>query len=58
MEHHYLAVELCRQIYTGLPEPKDGWLDLPDAPGLGFEVNRDAIRDLARLPLSQGKGKG
>jgi L-rhamnonate dehydratase len=58
VEHHYLAVELCRQIYTGLPESKDGWLDLPDAPGLGFEVNRDAIRDLARLPLSQGKGKG
>jgi L-alanine-DL-glutamate epimerase-like enolase superfamily enzyme len=58
VEHHYLAVELCRQIYTGLPEPKDGWLELPDAPGLGFEVNRDAIRDLARLPLSQGKGKG
>jgi L-rhamnonate dehydratase len=58
VEHHYLAVELCRQIYSGLPEPKDGWLELPDAPGLGFEVNRDAIRDLARLPLSQGKGKG
>jgi L-rhamnonate dehydratase len=58
VEHHYLAVELCRQIYNGLPEPKDGWLELPDAPGLGFEVDRDAIRDLARLPLSQGKGKG
>ena len=58
VEHHYLAVELCRQIYSGLPEPKDGWLELPDAPGLGFEVDRDAIRDLARLPLSQGKGKG
>jgi L-rhamnonate dehydratase len=58
VEHHYLAVELCRQIYTGLPEPKDGWLDLPDAPGLGFEPNRDAIRDIAKRPLSQGKGKG
>ncbi len=58
VEHHYLAVELCRQIYSGLPEPKNGWLELPDAPGLGFEVDRDAIRDLARLPLSQGKGKG
>jgi L-rhamnonate dehydratase len=58
VEHHYLAVELCRQIYTGLSEPKDGWLDLPDAPGLGFEPNRDAIRDIAKRPLSQGKGKG
>ena len=42
---HYLAVELCRQIYRGLPEPEDGWLTLPDAPGLGFEPDRDAIRD-------------
>jgi L-rhamnonate dehydratase len=58
VEHHYLAVELCRQIYTGLPEPKEGWLELPEAPGLGFGINRDAVRDLARLPLSQGKGKG
>jgi L-rhamnonate dehydratase len=58
VEHHYLAVELCRQIYTGLPEPKDGWLELPDRPGLGFEPNRDAIREIAKRPLSQGKGKG
>ena len=57
VEHHYLAVELCRQIYTGLPEPKDGWLDLPEAPGLGFALNRDAIRELARLPLSQRHGE-
>jgi L-rhamnonate dehydratase len=48
VEMHYLAVELCRQIYRDLPEPQDGWLALPDAPGLGFEPNRDAIARIAR----------
>ena len=58
VEHHYLAVELCKQIYRGLPEPADGWLTLPETPGLGFEPDRDAIREIAKLPLSQGRGKG
>jgi L-alanine-DL-glutamate epimerase-like enolase superfamily enzyme len=58
VEHHYLAVELYKQIYRGLPEPKDGFLDMPQAPGLGFEPDRNAIREIAKLPLSQGRGKG
>jgi L-alanine-DL-glutamate epimerase-like enolase superfamily enzyme len=48
VEMHYLAVELCRKIYRGLPEAEDGWLKLPDAPGLGFEPDRDAIAEIAR----------
>jgi L-rhamnonate dehydratase len=58
VEHHYLAVELCRLLYRGLPEPEAGWLTLPETPGLGFEPNRDAIREIAKLPLSQGNAKG
>jgi len=58
VEHHYLAVELCRQIYRDLPAPKDGWLTLPDKPGLGFEPDHEAIREIAKLPLSQGRAKG
>jgi L-rhamnonate dehydratase len=58
VELHYLAVELCKQIYTGLPSAKDGFIALPEAPGLGFELQRDAVRELAKLPLSQGRGKG
>ncbi|MBM3530673.1 MAG: mandelate racemase/muconate lactonizing enzyme family protein [Alphaproteobacteria bacterium] len=58
VEHHYLAVELCRQIYRGLPEPKDGFFTMSEAPGLGFEPDRDAIREIAKLPLSGGRGKG
>jgi L-alanine-DL-glutamate epimerase-like enolase superfamily enzyme len=58
VEHHYLAVELCRQIYRDLPMPADGFFTLPDTPGLGFEPNRDAIDEIAKLPLSRGTGKG
>ena len=50
VEMHYLAIELCREIYRDLPQPHDGWLPLSDAPGLGFEPDRDAIRALARSP--------
>jgi len=45
---HYLADELYKKIYRGLPQPKDGWLTLPEAPGLGFEPDRDAIRAIAK----------
>jgi L-alanine-DL-glutamate epimerase-like enolase superfamily enzyme len=58
VEHHYLAVELYKTLYRELPMPKDGWLTLPDKPGLGFEPDRDAIKEIAKLPLSLGKGKG
>ena len=58
VEHHYLAVELCKQIYRGLPEPSDGFFVMSDKPGLGFEPDRDAIREIAKLPLSQGRSKG
>ncbi len=46
VEMHYLAHELYKTLYTGLPEPDNGWLDLPAEPGLGFEPKRDVIREL------------
>ena len=58
VEYHYLAVELCRQLYKDLPTPEKGFLTLPTAPGLGFEPDRDAIREIAKLPPSQGNAKG
>ena len=57
-EHHYLAIELYKLLYRDLPLPNDGWLDLPTGAGLGFEPDRDAIRELAKLPLSHGCAKG
>ena len=58
VEQHYLAMELCKQIYRGLPEPADGFFTMSEAPGLGFEPDRDAIREIAKRPPSQGRGKG
>ncbi len=47
VEHHYLAGEFCRRIYKDLPVPADGWLTLPQTPGLGFSPDRDALRELS-----------
>ena len=58
VEMHYLAIELSKLIYTGLPDCRDGWLTLPSESGLGFKLNRDAVKEIAKLPLSQGRGKG
>jgi len=48
IERHYLANEFCRRIYKDLPTPEAGWLTLPQAPGLGFEPDHDALRELAK----------
>src|SRR5712671_445778 len=36
VEYHYPAVKVCEAIHGPLPAPQDGWLTLPDQPGLGF----------------------
>jgi L-alanine-DL-glutamate epimerase-like enolase superfamily enzyme len=48
VEIHYLANELSQRIFTGLPAPKDGFIDMPETPGLGFAVNRDAVKEYAQ----------
>ena len=58
VEYHYPAVEACRVIYRDLPEPQDGWLALPEKPGLGFEPDEDAVREVAKRPRARGRGKG
>lgn len=57
VEYHSLAVECCKLVFDGLPEPQNGVLSLPEVPGLGFTPNRDRIAELARRPLSRGTGK-
>jgi L-rhamnonate dehydratase len=47
-EWHLNAVAMCRVLYNGVPELTNGdRIQLPDNPGLGFELNRDALRDFA-----------
>jgi L-alanine-DL-glutamate epimerase-like enolase superfamily enzyme len=48
VEIHYLAGELYKRLYKGLPEPKDGWIAMPQAPGLGFTLDKDAVREFAK----------
>ncbi|QDL37080.1 mandelate racemase/muconate lactonizing enzyme family protein [Rhodoferax sediminis] len=57
VEYHSVAVECCKLVYDGLPEPQNGVLSLPELPGLGFTPNRERIAELARRPLSRGVGK-
>ena len=57
VEYHSVAVECCKLVFDGLPEPVDGVLTLPETPGLGFTPNRERIAELARRPGSRGLGK-
>jgi L-alanine-DL-glutamate epimerase-like enolase superfamily enzyme len=57
VEYHFASVKVCEAIYGPLPAPKDGWLELPETPGLGFEPLKDAVKELAKRPTSHGKGK-
>jgi len=57
VEYHIAAVKVCEAIYGPLPAPAEGWLALPETPGLGFEPVKGRVAELAKLPLSRGKGK-
>lgn len=57
VEYHVPAVKVCEAIYGPLPAPVEGWLALPEAPGLGFEPEKDRVTELAKLPTSHGRGK-
>ena len=46
LEHHFTDVPFWGDLIDGLPKPiiQDGYIAVPDAPGLGFEINEEAIR--------------
>ncbi len=47
VEYQVNAVGACKAFFDDLPEPVDGWLALPEAPGLGLKPNRDRVRELS-----------
>ena len=47
VEYHYPSVTCSEQIYADLAIPENGWLTLPDKPGLGFSLQRDALAEFA-----------
>ena len=58
VEWHLAAVAMCRAIFSGLPEADGETLALPERPGLGFDIDADAVREIAKRPLSAGLNKG
>lgn len=57
VEFHVAVTDICHQLYTGLPEHTGDSLTLSDKPGLGYELNQDALAEFARGPFSLGHGK-
>jgi L-alanine-DL-glutamate epimerase-like enolase superfamily enzyme len=47
LEHHFADVPFWNDFIDGVPKPiiQDGYIRVPDAPGLGFEINADALKE-------------
>lgn len=47
LEHHHVDVPWWDDLVAGLPKPsvQDGYMTVPDAPGLGIELNEETIRE-------------
>jgi L-alanine-DL-glutamate epimerase-like enolase superfamily enzyme len=50
-EIHSLDIPFWRDLVTGLPEPfmEDGYVKVPDKPGLGVELNEEVIKEHLRF---------
>ncbi|ETX13028.1 mandelate racemase [Roseivivax halodurans JCM 10272] len=58
VEWHLISVEMGNAVFRNLPERNGQTLRLPDQPGLGFDVDQDALEHFAAGPHSRGRGKG
>ena len=46
LEHHFSDVPFWGDFVDGLPKPiiVDGYIPVPETPGLGFELNEETVR--------------
>ena len=46
LEHHFAEIPYWGDFVDGVPKPiiQDGYLPVPETPGLGFELNEEAVR--------------
>jgi L-alanine-DL-glutamate epimerase-like enolase superfamily enzyme len=44
-EFHLTTWMAANVVYKDLPGPVGGWVTLPEKPGLGFEINEDAVKE-------------
>lgn len=45
LERLLMFEEITGQIYLNAPVPQDGFMEIPDLPGLGLQLNMDFIRE-------------
>jgi L-alanine-DL-glutamate epimerase-like enolase superfamily enzyme len=45
VEYHWLHWKALEVVFDNTPSPEGGWVTVPDAPGLGFEPNQDALAE-------------
>lgn len=47
LEHHFTEIPFWNDFIDGLPKPliQDGYITVPETPGLGFELNEDVVRE-------------
>jgi L-alanine-DL-glutamate epimerase-like enolase superfamily enzyme len=47
LEHHFTDLPFWNDFIEGVPKPiiQGGYIRVPDAPGLGFEINADVIKE-------------
>jgi L-alanine-DL-glutamate epimerase-like enolase superfamily enzyme len=52
MENHAVDMPWWEDLVTGIPKPivKDGYIAVPDRPGLGVELNDDVVKQHLRRP--------
>jgi len=43
--HPYMVADAMRQVFNGTTEPENGWLDMSETPGIGFTLNKDALKE-------------
>jgi len=56
MEHHNVDDAWYDDLVTGVPKPfmdKEGFIPVPDGPGLGIELNEDAIKRSLKDPAKE-----
>ena len=47
LEHHFTDVPFWGDFIDGVPKPiiQNGYIPVPEAPGLGFELNLDTVKE-------------
>ncbi len=65
LEYQTNSATSYKMLFDNRPEPQDGWITLPDAPGLGVTPNLDAVKEFTQdyskeggePPKSSGAGR-